>query len=232
VCGLSDGYVNWFCSYLANWQSSLCILDTFLLLFEFLFGVPQGSVQGPLLFNISINDLCKVTEYSNFLLFVDDVKIFRAINSIADRILLQSDINRIQGWCSAYYMKLNVSKTTVIAFTRKTNVLYYSYKICDLFITRTDTIKDPGVQLDSKLHFHAHVNYISSQSVRTLGLIQTITYSFSTLDSLLILYLTTVRPKLEYASTVCNSITDTDTKKLERIQQKFIALCQKCFSYS
>jgi hypothetical protein len=126
-------------------------------------------------------------------------------------------------------MKLTISKTRVIAFTRKTNVLYYSYKICDSFVTRTDTIKDLGIQLDSKLHSHAHVDYIFAQSIRMLGSIRTVTYCFSTLDSLLILYLTPVGPKLEYASTVWNSITATDAKRLERIQRKFVALYQTRF---
>jgi hypothetical protein len=157
-------------------------------------------------------------------------KIFRAINSVDDYILLQSVINRIQGWCSANCMKLNINKTRVIAFTRRTNVLYYSYKICDSFINRTDTIKDLVVQLELKLHLHAHVDYIFSQSVRTWGLMRTVTYSFSTLDRLPIFYLTLVRPKLEYASNVWNSITATDAKKLERIQRNFVALCQNRFS--
>jgi hypothetical protein len=121
-------------------------------------GFPQSYVLGPLLFNIFINDLFDVIKRSKCLLFADDVKSFRAINSVDDCILLQSDIEHIQGWCTANLMKLNISKTRVIAFTRKTNILYYTYKMCNSSITRTDTIKDLGVQLDSKLHIHVHVN--------------------------------------------------------------------------
>jgi hypothetical protein len=92
-----------------------------------------------------------------------------------------------------------------------------------------DTIKNHGAQLDSNLHFHTHVDYSFSQSVRMLGLLQNIIYSFSTLDSIRILYLTPVRPKLEYASIVWNSIKSTDAKQLEGIQQKFVAQSQNHF---
>jgi hypothetical protein len=79
-------------------------------------------------------------------------------------------------------------------------------------------------------YFHAHIDYIFSKSLRTLGLIRTLTYSFSTLDCLLLFYSTLVRPKLlEYAFVVWNSVTSTDARKLERIQWKFAALCQNHF---
>ena len=125
---------------------------------------------------------------------------------------------------------MNVSKTSVITFSRKTNGLYYVYKVQDSCIIRKDAIKDIGVLLDYKLHLHAHVDYIFSQSLRTLGLIRTLTYCFSTVDCLLLLYSTVVRPKLEYASVVWNSVTSTDAKKLELTQRKFAALCQNRFS--
>ena len=79
-------------------------------------------------------------------------------------------------------MKLNSSKTALITFTSITNVFYYTYELWDPLITQTDTIKDLVVQLDSKLNFHAHVNYIFSQSVRMLSLKRNVTNSVSTLE--------------------------------------------------
>jgi hypothetical protein len=110
-------------------------------------------------------------------------------------------------------MNLNTGKTRAITFSRKTNTLLLKYKLEDFYITRTDFIKDLGFCIDSKLYFHFHVDYIFSQSIKLLGLIRNITFSFSTLDSLLILYFSLVRPKLEYASVVWNSITSTVAKK-------------------
>jgi len=64
-------------------------------------------------------------------------------------------------------MKLNSSKTKVIAFTKKTDVLHYTYKLLDSSITH----KDLWVKPDSKLYFQVHVDYIFSQSIRMLDLI-------------------------------------------------------------
>jgi hypothetical protein len=114
--------------------------------------------------------------------------------------------------------KLNIGKTRVISFSRKTNSLIYDYKLCQSSITRSHSSKDLGVYIDNKLYFHDHVNYIFSKSTRLLGLIHNITFNFSSIESMLRLYIALVRCKLEYASVVWNSITSTDASKLERIQ--------------
>jgi hypothetical protein len=77
----------------------------------------------------------------------------------------------------------------------------------------------------ASFYFHQHINCIFSQSLKVLRLIRYIASSFSTLDSLLALYSTLVRFKIEYASVAWNSTTNTDSAKLERIQRKFVALC-------
>jgi hypothetical protein len=130
-----------------------------------------------------------------------------------------------QGWCTSNCMKLDIGKTGVISFSRKTNALIYDYKLCQSSITRSHSIKDLGVYTDNKLHFHGHVNYIFSQSTRLLGLIRNITFNLSSIESMLRLYIALVRSKLEYASVVWNSIISTDASKLGRIQQRFAALC-------
>jgi hypothetical protein len=94
--GFSDGYVSWFRSYLINRQSRVRVSGTLSLPFQVTSGVPQGSVLGPFLFNIFINDLCNTVNYCKLLIFADNLKIFRVIC-----FLLQSDINSVSGWCTA-----------------------------------------------------------------------------------------------------------------------------------
>jgi hypothetical protein len=122
-------------------------------------------------------------------------------------------------------MKLNISKTKVISFSRKTKILIYDYNLCQSSINRTNSIKDLWVFIDAKLYFHDHVNYIFSHCIKLLGLVRNITFNFSSLECMLTLHITLVRSKLEYASVVWNSITSTDANKLERIQHRFAALC-------
>jgi hypothetical protein len=69
-------------------------------------GVPQESVFRHLLFNIYINDLYDAIKHFRYLLFADDIKTYRAVSSLEDCNLLQSDIDSMCGWCAANYMKL------------------------------------------------------------------------------------------------------------------------------
>ena len=88
------------------------------------------------------NNLCNSTKYTRYL-FADYIKISRSISSAAACTLLQSDIDSILGWCAANRMKLNIDKTRVITFTRKSNSINYNYKLCDKYTTRTQYIKRP-----------------------------------------------------------------------------------------
>jgi hypothetical protein len=125
-------------------------------------------------------------------------------------------------------MKLRVEKTKVVTFSRKTNYLIYEYKLYHSTITRTFSVEDLGVYLDSKLLFHNHVHFFT-HCIKMLGIIRSVTFNYSTLGCMFILYFSLVRSKVEYASVVWNSIASTDANRLEHIQQKCTALCFKRF---
>jgi hypothetical protein len=112
-----------------------------------------------------------------------------------------------------------------MSYSRKANVLCYDYCLGHSVIARTSSIKDLGVVFNSKLYFHNHVHFIFSKCIKLLGFIRSIAFSFSSLDCLFVLYTVLVRPRLGYISVVLNAITATDSKKLERIQQKFVSVC-------
>jgi hypothetical protein len=86
--------------------------------------------------------------------------------------------------------------------------------------------------LDSKLHFHHHIDYLYSRTLKLLGLIRFITYSLSSLDCLKVLYTALVRSNLEYVSVAWNNLTLEDSDKLENIQRKFVNFCYNRFIQS
>jgi hypothetical protein len=85
-------------------------------------GVPQDSTLGPLLFSIFVNDLCTKIHLSKFLLFADDLKIYRVLKSVENCKLLRSSIESVQKWCIETCMKINILKTSIISFTHKLTV--------------------------------------------------------------------------------------------------------------
>jgi hypothetical protein len=93
----------------------------------------------------------------------------------------------------------------------------------------SDCTKDLGVMLDSKLYFYRHVDFVHSQALRTLGLIRYVTYNFSNLDCIVVLYNSLIRPELEYASVAWNNLFLTDSNKIENIKRKFANLCYYLF---
>jgi hypothetical protein len=140
--GLSSSYVDWFHSYLHNRHPSVRISGTLSFPFLVKSGVPQGSTSGLLLFNIFINDICNSIHDSRSLLFADaGLKIYHTIINVDDCKLLQHDINSVHNWCLVNGMKINLGKTTIISFSRKTNSIYFNYKLCGNMVTRSQCVK-------------------------------------------------------------------------------------------
>ena len=184
-------------------------------------GAPQGSNLAPLLFSLFINDICKQIN-SNMLLFADDLKIYKTIQSLADCLDLQEDLNRVDNWCLENRLPLNIEKCKVMTFSLKHNKILHNYTIQSISIERCTVFKDLGVTIDSKLTFNIHIQTVTKSALKMLGFILRTCRYFTNIASLKTLYYCYVRSKLEYGSIVWSPFYNEYISKLEQIQRKFL----------
>lgn len=134
-------------------------------------GVPQGTVLGPLLFLIYINDLPRCIS-NNIRLFADDCVIYATISSHEDQIALQTDLTAVKNWCHKWQMSLNISKCRSVSFHRRTNPLVYNYTLHNSFLQLASSYKYLGIHISSDLSWTLHINHVISTARRSLGYIQ------------------------------------------------------------
>ena len=179
-------------------------------------GVVQGSVLGPLLFNIYINDLPNNID-SEILLYADDTKIFRAITSFEDTEILQQDLNKIAEWMKKWSMEVNTEKSCHIRLGPKHISRHYCFEGQQIPIQ--EEARDLGVTIDSDMTFTKHYESIISKSSQVLGIIRR---NFSLTDSTLfsILFKSLVRPMIEYGHTTTRPFFQKDSNAIEKIQRR------------
>ena len=164
----------WIKSFLFNRRQRVRINSIFSIWREVLSGIPQGSILGPLLFIIFINDLVgNCHNGSDLFLYADDAKLFRLISCDNDVDLLQKDLLYIQSWMEKWLLKLNITKCKVVSFGHHIDFLHEYYLQSEgsfLVLDHLDSIKDLGVTFDSKLKFDKHINEKVNKSYSVLGL--------------------------------------------------------------
>ena len=186
-------------------------------------GVPQGSILGPLLFVVFVNDIPSCFHHSTSLLYADDLKLYRPIANSRDCELLQEDVDALDTWCQEWKLKLNVSKCNSITFTNKRkHVINYDYSIKNVKLERVNYIRDIGVILTSDLSYTKHISTITPKAFRLLGFIRRNFHSEFSPSIFKKLYLMLVRPQVDYASVVWNPHHITLNQHLEKIQRRFV----------
>lgn len=181
-------------------------------------GVPQGTVLGPLLFLIYINDLpCNIS--SHIRLFADDCVVYRAVTNPSDHLALQNDLSRIQNWCTTWLMSLNVAKTVLMSIHRRRNYVIPNYSINNTQIATTDSFKYLGVYISRDLTWTCHVNHIINSANRTLGYLRRNLF-LAPPSIKQLAFLTFVRPKLEYAEAIFDPTTITLLKPSSRSEPR------------
>jgi hypothetical protein len=179
-------------------------------------GVPQGSVLGPLLFLIYVNDLD--FGISNLLSkFADDTKLGGVVKNTEHGESIQNDLNKIAEWAKLWDMKFNVEKCCVLHLGR--NNIRSTYNIYGKSLSATTAQKDLGVRVSEDFKFTKQCIEACEKANKVLGFIYR-NFDYKSKDIILPLYKSLVRPHLEYAIQFWNPYLKKDIEMLERIQRK------------
>ena len=165
---------DWFQSYLSDLKQFVSINGYNSDLMPVIYGVPQGSVLGPLLFLIYINDLHKAIRYCKVHHFADDTNLFHTNTSVKNlNKLANHDMKQLNNWLSANKISRNVEKTELVIFKSPRKVLFDEIKIklTGKRLYPSNSVKYLGVRIDKFLHWHDQVNNIAVKLNRVNALL-------------------------------------------------------------
>lgn len=191
-------------------------------------GVPQGTVLGPLLFLIYINDIGKQLS-CNFKLFADDCILLKEIVNQSDAIELQQDLDKLNTWTKLWQMKLNIKKCSILRICTKKKQLMYNYSIGN---TKLECVKEQkylGVSLKYNLKWSSNIDILTAKAMRSLNFVKR--NLFNAPEELKEqAYFSFVRPILEYASTIWDPFDQIYIDKIERVQRKAARFVKNCYN--
>ena len=221
--GLNEYILRWLNNYLSNRVQSVIVNGSESAPAEVLSGVPQGSVLGPLLFLIYIDDLPSVLHNlgPEVNLFADDVLLYHVISKEEDFALVQEAVSLLDNWSAHNHLNFNLTKCKFMIISRK---LHPTLPTTPLLLSnhplqRVFCYKYLGLLLTDNLSWSQHILSCCSKARQVLGLLYRRFYSFSNQETLKQLYLSLVRPHIEYGCQVWDPHLAKDKKALEGVQK-------------
>ena len=182
-------------------------------------GVPQGTVLGPLLFSLYINDISADIE-SEIRLFADDCVCYREIKNEEDTLKLQRDIDRLGSWARKWGMRFQPVKCNMMQLTNKrSSKIQANYTLEGTLLENVESIKYLGVTITNDLKWNTHISNVCTKANRTLGFLRRNLYSCPP-DVKEAAYKGLVRPVLEYGSSVWDPHTHDLQEELEKVQNR------------
>ena len=216
--GISGSLLTWLSDYL-NGRRQCVVLNGYVSdPLPIQAGVPQGSILGPLLFVIFINDIVEEIQ-SNIRLFADDTSLYVLVEDPASAaVKLNADLSKISEWADNWLVTFNPSKTESIVISRKhTKPQHPPLTMYNTTISEVEIHKHLGVVLSSNGQWRAHLDMVKEKAWKRVNVLRSLKFILDR-RSLEILFTTFVRPILEYSDVVWDNLTQAEEYDLEQIQ--------------
>ena len=225
-CGVKGTPHQWFKSYLTGRQQYTRINHQKSSLSNVKYGVPQGSVLGPLLFLLYINDLNKAVVHSKFHHFADDTNLLYASHSLKNlNKTVNFDLSNLVQWLRGNKISLNVNKTEVVVFRSPTKQIYKNLNF-RLSGQKTDPkrcTKYLGVIIDEHLSFNEYMNTLKQKLNRTNGILAKLRY-YVTADVLKTIYYAFFDSHMKYACHIWGQVQNKTFDMIQRAQNKALRI--------
>lgn len=223
--GIRGTPLAWFRSYLSSRQHQVRCNQVLSDFGTMRFGVPQGSILGPLLFLIYINDLPKASSLLHFVLFADDSNVFLSDCSYHQLVkTLNTELTHVSDWFKANKLSLNIAKSNYILFSSSRKPLPQHQEIIqidNITIPQVTSVKFLGIYIDQHINWSVHINHISNKMAKSIGIITRIS-SIIPSKTLINLYYSLVYPYLSYGNLVWASNYATNLQRLRVLQKRII----------
>lgn len=219
--GIRDDALAWIKDFLSNRQQCVVVGGKQSDCVPVLSGVPQGSVIGPALFLVYINDLPDNIK-SNVRLFADDTLMYLTITNTNHCRQLQSDLNELENWERRWKMDFNTSKCEVLRISRLKSNTLFTYHLHGRPLKEKQQVKYLGVHITSDLKWNAHIDATTAKANRSLGFLKR---NLKVKSPLLRTkaYVGLVRPQLEYCASVWDprpGVENNGAYKVEMVQRR------------
>ena len=219
--GISGEALNWIESFLSNRKQKVRVNGSESTWASVLSGIPQGSILGPILFSLFVNDIPTFVK-SLLSMFADDTKIYIPLSSSDSMFQLQEDLWILEDWAKSMMMKFHPLKCKVLHIGKNNPESRYYMHNEDGSLHKLESVdveKDLGVYTDKDLKFTTHCQNKINTANKMLMYIKH-TFKFIDENMFLLLYKSMVRPHLEFASTVWNPHLKYNIDAVERVQRR------------
>ena len=228
--GIRGTAYKWFESYLTNRKQYVFINGESSHIRNITSGVPQGSVLGPLLFLIYINDLPNISKVLNFYLFADDTNIFYEAETPEKlESVINKELKHLHTWLIVNRLSLNIEKTNFVVFRPYNKPLKHNItlKIQKNAISEKNHVKYLGIMIDAGLTWQAHIDTISNKLSRATGLLYKIR-PYVNIQILKMLYYSLIFSHLNYAVEIWGSTHNIYLNRILILQKRAIRLISYC----